>query len=115
MSRGDRGSATLMTMALAGVLLFTGAALAVVGGVLVAQREAQAAADLASLAAAAAAANGGDACAVAAGVATANGAVLASCRVQGREVEVGVTVRGPHPLGRRLDVPARARAGPARQ
>lgn len=112
-SRGEQGSATLLTMALAGVLLFVGTGLAVVGGVVVAQRQAQAAADLASLAAATAVAGGRDPCVVAAGIATANGAALVSCRVSGREVEVGVTVVGPHPVGHRIDVPARARAGPA--
>lgn len=114
MRRHDqRGSTTLMVTASAGVLLFTGLALAVVGGVVVAQREAQAAADLVSLAGAAAIARGSDACSAAAVVATANDAELSTCEVSGREVLVGVTVTGPHPMGRRLDVTALARAGPA--
>ena len=49
--RGDQsGAATLLVMAMAGVLLLLGAALAVVTALVAAHRVAQAAADLAALA-----------------------------------------------------------------
>ncbi|MEO9322731.1 Rv3654c family TadE-like protein [Nocardioides sp. C4-1] len=108
----DRGAATLLTVALAGLLLFVGAALGVVGALLVAHRTAQAAADLAALAAAETAARGGDACGAAATIATANDAALTSCVVRGREVRVGVEVTGPRWLGQTGDLVAEARAGP---
>lgn len=110
--RAQDGAATLLVVALAGVLLFVGSGLAVVGGAVVSQRHAQSAADLAALAAARSLADGTDACAMAAEVASANGGRLATCRDAGREVLVEVVVRGPRALGRRIDVTASARAGP---
>lgn len=111
--RDDRGAATLLTLAMAGVLLFVTAALGVVGGLVVTQRRSQAAADLAALAAANGLRLGRDACRAAADVAAANGGALVGCVVTGHEVVVRVRVRGPEAIGRTFDLTARARAGPA--
>jgi secretion/DNA translocation related TadE-like protein len=109
----QRGAATVLAVAMAGVLLLVGAAAGVVGAIVVAHRTAQAAADLAALAAASALARAaGDPCASAAAIAEDNGAALASCAVAGRTVEVEVVVDGPRWLGQDRDLSARARAGP---
>lgn len=109
----ERGSATVLVVAAAGVLLFLGAALAVVVAMVAAHRAAQSAADLAALAGAGAAAGGADGCAGAAEVAHRNGARLTSCTVEAGIVEISVSVAGPHWLGETSDLSARARAGPA--
>jgi secretion/DNA translocation related TadE-like protein len=111
-SRSERGAATLLVMAMSGVLLFVGLALAVVQAMVVAHRQAQSAADLAVLAGASAAARGRDPCEAARDVAAANGAVLVTCRSQGGDVRVQVSVAGPHWLGQQGDLVAEARAGP---
>lgn len=97
---------------MAGVLVFVLIGLSAVGGLLTAQRSAQAAADLAALAGAASAQGGGDGCAEAARISNANGAALSSCSATGRVVWVQVSVPGPQWPGRRVDVTAEARAGP---
>jgi secretion/DNA translocation related TadE-like protein len=109
---GERGAATVVAVALMGLLVLVGAALGVVSAMVHAHRQAQSAADLAALAAAGALARGGDACATAAHIAGANHARLDGCQVAGREVVVDVTVTGPHWLGQTEDLQARARAGP---
>lgn len=109
----ERGSATLFAMAVVGVLVLVGAALGVVAAMVRDHRLAQSAADLAALAGASAAADGRGPCAAADRVATANGAVLDGCAVDGRDVRVQVTVGGPRWLGQRHDLSAEARAGPA--
>ena len=114
--QAERGAATLLVVALTGVLLLVGAASAVVGAIVVAHRQAQAAADLAALSAAAALAGGSgarDPCTTAGGVARDNRARLTSCRVDGRDVLVTVVVTGPRWLGQDEDLTASARAGPA--
>jgi secretion/DNA translocation related TadE-like protein len=98
---------------MAGVLMLVGAALAVATAMVVAHRAAQSAADLSALAGARAVAQGRDGCASAARVAEANGARLTSCDVGVSAVEVTVVVSGPHWLGQRADLEARARAGRA--
>lgn len=110
----DRGAATVLVVALAGLLLLVGAAAAVVGAIVVAHRTAQAAADLSALAGATVLADhsGRDPCAAAAEVAAANGAALTSCAVDGQDLLVGVTVPGPRWLGQERDLHAAARAGP---
>jgi secretion/DNA translocation related TadE-like protein len=108
----ETGAATVVALAFLGVLMLVGAALGVVAAMVYAHRQAQAAADLAALAAAGARARGGDACAQAARIAAANHARLDSCRLSGPEVVVDVTVDGPHWLGQTEDLSARARAGP---
>ncbi|PUA82830.1 Rv3654c family TadE-like protein [Nocardioides currus] len=114
MTRADeRGAATLVVLAVTGVLMFVGLGLAGVAAIVATQRSAQAAADLAALAGATAAVTGADACAAADGIATANGSMLTSCEPAGAIVTVGVTAPGPTLLGRRYDVTAQARAGPA--
>lgn len=108
-SRRDDGGATVLVVAMAGVLMFVAVGLAAVGGLVVAQRQAQAAADLAAL-------GGADdpatACAAAARVAAANAASLDLCRVVDREVTVTVSVPGPRVPWRDVRVSADARAGP---
>ena len=110
--RGEGGSATVVALALLGLLVLVGAALGVVTAMVHAHRQAQSAADLAALAAAGTLARGGDACMSAARIAVANHARLHACEVHGREVVVEVTVSGPHWLGQTEDLQARARAGP---
>jgi secretion/DNA translocation related TadE-like protein len=110
--RDARGSATPFAIACLGLLVLLAAALGVTTAMERAHRQAQAAADLAALAAARAVGRG-DPCAAGSGAATANGASLTSCLVAGREVRVGVEVEGPHWLGQRADLTAEARAGPA--
>ena len=111
----DRGSATIWVLALAGVLLSLGAAAVLVGVAVAGRHRAEAAADLAALAAASqAVAGAADPCAAATAIASVNGAVLESCSVHPdavAEVRVSVSVT-IGPLGRR-QASARARAGPA--
>ena len=104
--RDDRGVGTVLAVALAGVLLLVGVALAEVTGLVVEHRRAQAAADLAALAAA-----GGD-CSAAAPVAEANGARLVACTPTGHDVVVEVSVAVDGWLGPDATLGARARAGP---
>ncbi len=108
----DRGAATVITLALAGVLLLLGAALGVVAALVVAHRTAQSAADLAALAGAQTLAASGDACGAASRTAAGNDAVLTGCTVEARDVRVTVEVTGPRWLGQAGDLTARARAGP---
>ncbi len=111
-TRGQRGSATALAMPLVGVLLVAGVLLAPVGGVVVAQRRAQAAADLGALAGAVAVQQGHDVCADVAHVVDLNRARMRSCAVEGRDVLVRVELRLEVPGGRALTVHADARAGP---
>jgi len=112
-ARHELGAATLLVVAMAGVLLLLGAALGVVQAMVVAHRQAQSAADLAALAGAAAIARGEDGCLRAAAVAAANDASVTSCAPSGAEVRVTVTVSGPRWLGQAADLTASARAGRA--
>jgi secretion/DNA translocation related TadE-like protein len=111
-NRGASGAATLLALAMAGVLLLVGAALAVVGALVLDHRRAQAAADLAALAGATATARGDPGCHAAAVVAQLNDAELHDCQIEGATVTVRVEVRGPHWLGQQADLEASARAGP---
>jgi len=113
--RDQRGAATVLVMPFVGVLALVTVVLAFQGGVLVAQRRVQAAADLAALAGAAALQRGEDGCAAASAVAGRNGARLSGCEVSGtagRDVVVTVERDGPAVLGRSVTVEASARAGP---
>ncbi len=112
--RGERGSATVWTVALATVLALVGAATVLVGAAVVARHRAGAAADLAALAVAGRAVLGDPAaCGTGADVARANGAELVGCTVGPGavvEVQVAVPVRlGPVGVTR---AQGRARAGP---
>ena len=113
MRGGERGSATVMVVAFAGVLLLVGSALGVVATMVHRHRLAQSAADLAALAGAVDVRDGGNGCSTASRVAGDNHAVMVACRVTGREVLVAVRVRGPRWLGQPHDLGAEARAGPA--
>jgi secretion/DNA translocation related TadE-like protein len=95
-----------------GVLLLLGAALGVVSAMVRAHRDAQAAADLAALAAAQALGRGQDPCTAGEVIAAANRARLAACVVEGRDARVRVEVDGPRWLGQRAHLGAEARAGP---
>lgn len=113
----QRGAATVLTVAMAGVLLLAGTAAAGLSALVVDHRRAQAAADLAALAAAAQSGQGSGPtpapCTTAARVASANGATLRSCRRVGPDVVVAVAVQGPRWFGRQDDLTASARAGPS--
>lgn len=109
----EAGAATLLVLAMAGVLLLVGSALGEVQAMVVAHRKAQAAADLAALAGASAVAHGRAACAAADAVAWLNGSRLVSCQEAAGDVTVEVVVTGPHWLGQQGDLTAEARAGPA--
>lgn len=108
----ERGAATVLAVALSGLVLLVAMAAVWLGGVVARHRTAQAAADLAALAGADAAQRGAAACAAAATVASANGADLTSCVSLGLDVRVEVVV--PPPLWQGLAPPihGRARAGP---
>lgn len=111
--RGDeRGSATPFAIACLGLLLVLAGALGVVSAMVRAHRQAQSAADLAVLAAASAVGRS-DPCGAGGRVASANGAHLLACVVDGREVRLRVRVAGPRWLGQTGDLDAEARAGPA--
>ncbi|GAA1914021.1 hypothetical protein GCM10009737_14180 [Nocardioides lentus] len=113
-SPGDReeGAATVLVCALLAVLLLVGAALGVVAAMVADHRRAQAAADLAALAAATVLQRGEDACGTAARVAADNGARLVACTVEQHDVLVTAEVTGPRWLGQTGDLVGRARAGP---
>jgi secretion/DNA translocation related TadE-like protein len=102
----------VLVLAFAGVLLLLGCALGVVSAIVHAHRVAQSGADLSALAGARALSLGGDPCAEAARIATADGVRLMDCRVEGAAVTVTVLASGPHWLGQVADLSARARAGP---
>lgn len=112
MSRGDRGSASLLVVALTGIVLLLGLAGAFLTATGAAHRRAQSAADLAALAGATAGQRGGDACAVAGQVADHNGAQSAACHVEGHDVVVEVLLAGPEFLGHSWELVGQARAGP---
>jgi secretion/DNA translocation related TadE-like protein len=107
--RDEGGAATVLVVAMVGVLMFVMVGLAAAGGLVTAQRRAQAAADLAALAGASGTA---DACATAQEVAAANASRLDACRVDGEDVTVEVSVAGPRVPWRDVRVSAEARAGP---
>ena len=112
-SRGSRGAATVLGVAMAGLLLLLGVALVELGAVVVAHRRAQAAADLAALAGAS---TRSDPCAAAQRVARGNGAQLVSCTPEAAVAQpaVLVTVRvdAPPGLDRGQLIEGHARAGP---
>ena len=112
--RTERGQGVVLALPLVGVLVTVTVMLAVLGSVVVAQRRAQSAADLAALAGGAADQRGHDACAAAAGLARRNGAVLEACRVLDGAVSVRAVLEVSGLLGRSVTVRAEARAGPTR-
>lgn len=114
----ERGLAAPMVVTLGGLLVV----LAVLGGglgrLLVDQRVAAAAADLAALSGATALQHGADPCEAATRTASSNGAELVACEVDDEEVVVRAAARpvaGPGPAGKLfagIRVVADARAGP---
>ncbi|GLZ13768.1 hypothetical protein Acsp04_40030 [Actinomadura sp. NBRC 104425] len=115
-SAGDEGAGTLWSVAFMAILWFSAVAAMTVGGVRVARHRADAAADLAALAAAARVAEGaGEACRSAAIVVRGFGGRLKSCRVRGDIVDVSVTmaVTGAVAIGD-IRIVSRARGGPAK-
>lgn len=117
--RDDRGSAAVLVTVLAGALLVLTLAGSVLGGLLVGQRRAASAADLAALAGAealgprAAASGSSAACDAVRRVGEANGARLEACHVEGSEILVHLVVEVESPVGAPWEVSGRARAGPA--
>ncbi|MCW2940492.1 MAG: helicase [Actinomycetia bacterium] len=121
--RRDRGSGTVLVLAVMGVVWMVAYACMVAGGVRVARQRAHAAADQAALAAAAYGLEGPSAaCARATAIAHGMGAVLSGCALvpdpaavagSGQIADVTVTTAYPGPawVGT-LRIPARARAGP---
>jgi secretion/DNA translocation related TadE-like protein len=111
--RGDRGAATVLVLALAGLLTAAGALAAEVGAVAVARHRAESAADLAALAAADRALAGAvAACSAAGRAATAVAAVVESCVVAGDVADVIVAVRPAGALGSWGVARSHSRAGP---
>lgn len=104
----EQGAASLLVIACCGVLLWLTTALAVAVALVVAHRQAQAAADLAAISAAA------HGCAEAAAVAVQNDARLTHCTAAGTDIQVSVSVTGPSAFGWSRDLSATARAGPRR-
>ncbi|WP_110180582.1 Rv3654c family TadE-like protein [Nocardioides solisilvae] len=111
-ARSERGAATVLVVAGAGVLLLVAGAVAGVVGLVHAHRTAQAAADLAALAGATEQLAGGDGCGRAGVLAEANGAALVRCRATAAWLEVEVEVAPPAVLGTIGTLRAVARAGP---
>jgi secretion/DNA translocation related TadE-like protein len=108
--REERGSASVWVLAIGLVAIMVAQALAVIGSATVARHRAQAAADLAALAAALRVLEGESvACARAAEVSARNGASLVACRLDGFDVVVTVEVAGPAVWGA---AQRSARAGP---
>lgn len=103
----------MLVVTMAGVLLFVTIALVLCAGLVRSHRMAQSAADLSALAGARALSVGADGCAEAASVATANGAAMAECEVQGSAILVTVTVPAPSWPGLDTELIGEARAGPA--
>lgn len=110
-ARDDRGVGSVLGIAMMGVLVSVTLAVGCGDSVVAAHRSAQAAADLAALAAAGALQDGDDPCASAADIAGENRADLRDCRVDGWNVSVVVVSEARLPVGR-VELPARARAGP---
>jgi secretion/DNA translocation related TadE-like protein len=109
--REESGATTVFALAVVATLLVLTVGCCVAGSAVVTHRRAQAAADLAALAAAQALQDTGAGCAAAAATAVANGARLEDCRVVGLDAVVTVRAEGPALLGA-VALRARARAGP---
>lgn len=109
---GERGTASLLVVALTGVVLLVGLAAAFLTATAAAHRRAQAAADLAALAGATAHQRGDDACGRASAIAGRNGSVLTGCHLDQEDVVVRVVVAGPELFGHSRGLAGRARAGP---
>ncbi|WP_332881108.1 Rv3654c family TadE-like protein [Actinomyces gaoshouyii] len=112
---GERGEGTVLMVGVIGVLLAITLGLSGLMGAEGAAGRARTAADMAALAGATALNSivaPGDPCAAVQRLASANGATLDSCRVEGGDVVVGASVDA-NILGVPRQARARARAGPA--
>lgn len=107
--RSDEGAGAVLALAILAAVVIVLVAVLGMGSALITRQRASGAADAAALAAADAASGAvpGIPCAVAEDVAGANGAALASCRVDGLVATVSVSARVSL-----FPVSARARAGP---
>jgi len=112
--RHQDGAAVVLGLGLVAVLVFVTVVSVGTVAIVLGHRQAQAAADLASLAGAVALQRGADPCAAAQTIAGRQHAAVTACVVEGESVLVTTTVRLPSALGSR-ELPARARAGPADQ
>lgn len=111
----DRGSASVLVLAVGVVLVVAGVFGAMIGAAHVANHRAQAAADLGALAGAARAIEGpAAACARAAELVTANGGRLTHCQLDGLDLTVTVAVNPATATGIGRAATATARAGPVR-
>lgn len=112
--RGALGSATVWVLACVVVIVTVAAAAASVGAAVLSRHRAQAAADLAALAAAGMAAGYSDGpCRLARDVARSNGGRLVGCRLDGMVADVVVEVTLPGWLPAVGSARARSRAGPS--
>jgi secretion/DNA translocation related TadE-like protein len=107
----DRGSATVFVVIGLVLVLFAGSTVAAIGGLVVAHRHAQSAADLAAIAGAEAVGTPGDPCAAAAAVAAANDAAIEACQTTADDITLTVSVAGPDLIGTVVRPRAVARAG----
>jgi secretion/DNA translocation related TadE-like protein len=112
--RSDRGSATVHALWLIALLTTVALFATAIGSVLVGQRRAAAAADLAALAGATAVQRGSAGCEQAADIAGRNDARLVSCAVEGGILTVRVATRVRSVFESSFELQARARAGPVR-
>jgi secretion/DNA translocation related TadE-like protein len=110
-SRDERGAAVVLALGLVAVLVLVCSVCVGVVALVLAHRQAQVAADLASLAAAGARQHGGEPCTVARRIAAAQGAEVTGCLVDGESVAVTTAVDLPRALGGGR-MSARSRAGP---
>ncbi|HUR50789.1 MAG TPA: Rv3654c family TadE-like protein [Mycobacteriales bacterium] len=109
---GDEGFSTVLALGFIAVILAVAGLIASFAAVVVSRHQAYAAADLASLAAAAHARQGQEAaCAAARHVTRAQHVELTRCRLDGLDAEVETAVRPPGRLGGLGKVRAVARAG----
>ncbi|MGL5809599.1 MAG: Rv3654c family TadE-like protein [Nocardioides sp.] len=111
-TRDERGAGTVLAGSFLALLLVVGAAIAALGGLLRANRQAQAAADLGALAGASALQRGDQACAAAARLVAANQARSTECEIRGTDVVVRAEVRVSAWWGVVATPSAQARAGP---
>lgn len=111
---GDQGSGTIWMLAFGLLVVLCGLVGFYRGSAAVVRHRAESAADLAALAGAARVLDGPTAaCRQAAAIATANGAQLVQCRLDGADVSVSAVVRFHGPVPGRPAAQGWARAGPA--
>ena len=101
MRQDERGSGSVLVMAVMVVVLAVASAGILVAGYLVGAHRAKSVADLAAVSGAAAVVAGGDGCATARRVATRSGVVVSRCQQVGDQIDfvVGVTATVTAPVG----------------